>query len=87
MKAIPLESITLDATDACLLTKAGSLLRDTLPPAERDRLLAVLTHALWAASFRPVLASFVLERLALPLGSPERTGADAEAGDDAAAPR
>jgi hypothetical protein len=77
MNFIPADSVTLDTTDACLLTKAGSLLRDGLKPAERDRLLAVLTHALWAASFRPVLASFVLERLALPLSGPERTGADA----------
>lgn len=81
MDPIPADGIMLESTDACLLTKAGCLLRDGLPSAERDRLLAVLAHALWAASFRPVLTSYVLERLALPLG-----GAEPAAGPDAAAP-
>ena len=83
--AVPPEGITLEPADACLLTKAGCLLRDGLPSGERDRLLAVLTHALWAASFRPVLTSFVLERLALPLDGAEPTGPGSA--DTAAAPR
>jgi hypothetical protein len=38
---------------------------------DRERLHALLVHASWSASFRPVLTSFVLERLILPLDAPE----------------
>jgi hypothetical protein len=55
------------SADEDLLCRVGFFLKDKLHREDRERLLAMLVRALWSASVQPVVATFVLERLALPL--------------------
>jgi hypothetical protein len=74
--------IVLETSDEDLLEHAGLLLRDHLCPSDRERLHAILVHASWSASFRPVLTSFILERLTLPLGAAESDAVREHDADD-----
>jgi len=77
--------IVIKTSDEDLLERVGVLLRDHLCSNDRERLHALLVHASWSASFRPVLTSFILERLTLPLGAAESAAVreyDADDEDD-----
>ena len=67
MDSVTLANFAFEATDETLIKRAGGLLQEQLTPEDCRRLQAILLHALWAASFRPVITTFILERFALSL--------------------